>query len=997
MRYWVYQDSRILGPFDKEELRSVEGLHEASLVCTQGQSGTQEMDWVALESVEDLSSVFGASAEVAQQTASAAGSFDQFSNEAHASVDNIGASENWMESIQKDPRLSDLWGGMPEGVGPEKNWELHQGSDLDSRLTEMQAKLDANERRQNEILDRLGEKDRELVEKNKMIADLRAKLGGGGAETFEATTSPSVPEAVAPSVSEAATPPAPEIVPFGDDLEVPEQVSRHEPVESGDAVSDAPLAEPPAGDIDAPLILDEPEMPNIVETPEPEAEESAPISEEASAFPTFDDAPALDAAPGVEETVAPALDAAPALEEGVGGALDAVPGLDAFPTMDEPVAQAPAVDEFGIPEATPLKSVSEMPSVEEFTPPTPDETGDIGVGVALGAAGVALGAAAALGAQEAPPLDAPPLDAPPLDAPPLDAPPLDAPPLDAPPLDAPPLDASPLDAPPLGAPSLDAPPLEEGGDLPPMPAFGDAPALDEGAPPLEPPPLEDALGPAVGGDAPTLTMPSSTPETIDLSAPVGMAVSAEDTVPPAGDDPFAAPKTMMMGGAPTPAPADGADPGAGFNLTPPPMPVASDAGGDLVGGMPPGMEGPPGSTPMPIALGEGEAPMGTPPPTPMPSMGQPDLPQTVMQGLGVSGMPTPMPTQNPTPAPASGFQDMMGGQGAPTPLPSIPGAQTPQAGAPPTMAPVAATPMPMATQPGDAPLAAPPGAGAPKQSTADKLKAKMGKLGGKKFLIGLVVAVLVLAGLLFMFLRNPKDVVKMAEMGPEQKTRGSFDVDSTDMGPGGVPGGGKSSPLDQPPQETQMAQQAPSQGIPQRPQQTALQPAPQQQPQAAPPQAPPPQQAAPTPPPAAPKRRAFIQDQRIEAIEFVKGYRISGGKEVVAQRLQYYFLGGDNLPEWQAGALEKNKWIVEYHVFKGRGGGKRKKPTVTYRFEVDLAGKNVKGLNARARTLLGSSGSRKRASSRRRSSSSRQAPLPSEDQLDGSRKGRTTGFNNPGE
>ncbi len=954
MRYWVYQDSRILGPFGKEELRSVEGLDQASLVCPDNNTGTRELDWVPLENIEDLSSVFGPAKETQQQTAIAAGNFDEFSQQAHASLEKIGSGENWMEAIQRDPRLSDLWGAMPEDIGPEKNWELQQNSAFENRFTELQEKLDVQERRQNEILDRLGEKDRQLEEKDRTIAQLRAQLGGAEVAPPPPPSSTTVESRVASG--------APEMVPFGDDLDVPEPVSRFEPVESGDAVSDGPLMEP--DNMDAPgaptayVAPEENAFPSMDDTVSEPPIDAAPAMDSALGLeqapalgtaPELESVPALDAVPGLE--AAPALDAVPGLDEAP--ALDAIAGMEAFPSLDEPGAEAisesAAVDEFGVPEATPLKSVSEMPSVEEFLPPTPDEATDL-----------------------APPdLEMPPLEAP-----------SDFPTLDVPPLDAPPLDVSGLEVP----PPLDAPPLEGGNDGPPMPIFD--------APPLEPPPLSEALGPPAGaGEALPLTMPSATPETIDLSAPAGEAVAPDNVAPPPGDDPFAAPKTMMMGGMPTPA----LSAGPGLNLTPPPAPM-DVGGGDLVGGMPPGMEGPPGSTPMPIPLDEGNA-SGTPQLTPMPSMGQPDLPQTVMQGLGVSGMPTPMPMENPTPAPglASAFQDITGGQGAPTPLPAIPGAELPAGGSPPTMMPLGVTPIPGAA-PSDAGSLEVQSDAAPKQSTADKLKAQVGKLGGKKFLIGLVVAVLVLAGLLFMFLRNPKDVVKMAEMGPEKQTQGSFDVDSTENGPGGPAAMQKSSPLDQAPQQA-----APQEVFPQAPPQPQQQQAPPQQ-QVQQQQAPPqeqqaPQQQAPpqAPPQEAAPRRAFISDQRIDAIEFVKGYKIGGGKTVVAQRLQYYFLGGDNIPEWTAGAIEKNKWFVEYHVFKGRGGGRRKKPTVTYRFEVDLAAKTVKGLNGRARTLLGNSGSRKRSPSRRRSSSSRQAPLPSEDQLEGSRSSQAGSFNNPGE
>ena len=54
MRYWVYQASRILGPFTREDIASVPGITEGSRVCGEGASGAKEADWQPLESVPEL-------------------------------------------------------------------------------------------------------------------------------------------------------------------------------------------------------------------------------------------------------------------------------------------------------------------------------------------------------------------------------------------------------------------------------------------------------------------------------------------------------------------------------------------------------------------------------------------------------------------------------------------------------------------------------------------------------------------------------------------------------------------------------------------------------------------------------------------------------------------------------------------------------------------------------------------------------------------------------
>ncbi|TBR24658.1 hypothetical protein EPO15_03665 [bacterium] len=350
-------------------------------------------------------------------------------------------------------------------------------------------------------------------------------------------------------------------------------------------------------------------------------------------------------------------------------------------------------------------------------------------------------------------------------------------------------------------------------------------------------------------------------------------------------------------------------------------------------------------TPSPTGLGP--SPFGsTPEPiplgdpgsmsTPMPTMGQPDLPQTVMQGLGVGGQATPFPF------------------GQQTPLPRLPGQQTS-----PFDAPITAAPRPLESSPGMPPAVPPTGAAGAKLSVMARVK---DLFRSKKFVIVLGTSGLALAVILAMFLRNPKQLAKTVDMAPDHKAQGSFEEN------GPAPRTSAPSPF----------QKAPA--------------------AEAPPAAP--EQPAPAPKPAAPaaKGKDYVSDGSVRAIEFVKNYKLDEARGTIGAYLQYAFLGPDTMPGWQAGAIEKDVWFVQYNVFKGAPGGRGAKPTYSFRFEVDLAKRTVKGVNPSAVEMLnpGGGGEKPKRKTRRRApAGDSQEPLPGDDDLDGAPSGGA-GFNNPG-
>ncbi|HBL17654.1 MAG TPA: hypothetical protein DD417_13130 [Elusimicrobia bacterium] len=986
MHYWIYQDSRILGPFAREDVLSVPGVGQGSLVCEGSATGAADQDWKPLDSVPELSGLLGSRAGASAVMPSEFDSFGQFQETAHALLDNIGRSDEYPSAVLQDPQFSALWGGLGGDPGGGI-WDRHRVSDLETSVFDLKSQLEEQVKRQDEMLEKLSEKQKLIEEKEQLLAErekeaelLRGRLRDAVVQPLGGTApadgvselrariaqlesrqgSPAAPTdpitgllariAQLEARGAAPLPPADPVAELSSrlaDLEARARGGAAQPRPAGRPAARAPASRPPP----PPPAAFQEETPPWTSSPDlgelPPPAESAP----------------RDGAPWGSAAAAPAF-----LEEAA-----AAPSVPDF----KPV---PLSEDLGLP---PMRARTEDVPQFEAPPPLAEESG---------------AAPSAEASWTPPPVEESP-------APTAVAPVAAAP---APALDDGVPEATPLRSVSEMPPAMEfSPPSPETAEpwSPPPPAEAEAtPAADTlQPPPVEdpgawgaPPPMEAAFqSPEEAGPALQLQAPPSGEETSALSGTASpwpppervaepmFAAPPEEAAPPPLPEPSAypqePPQTMLMGSTPTPVPG-----GDMLSLSPPQggfpqQGLGTSSDGDLLQAFP--GQAP---TPMPIPLSDGTQ-GGWPSATPMPTMGQPDLPQSVMQGLGISSQATPMPgsltmpgaTPVPgfsTPRPITGnFDDIL--RGGATPMPGA------------TPAPTAAAPEPTGL----------------KQ-----------RLQSKKFLIGLGLSLLVLVLLLIFFLRNPKQVVQMVDMAPKQTKDDGFSVDNVPGFPPKGAAGGPSGPAGASPAGNNPFSKPPAD--------PAAAP---QQPAAAQTGA-----SAAQRPPAQPQTsgRDFIQDQSIEAMEMVKNYQLDKSRGSIAKMLEYYFLGSDHSPEWSAGALEANVWVVEYHVFKGGPGVRAKKPTATYQFEVDLVKKTVIGRNESAQSLI--SGRAEQTTGRRRASiqqeveeemssqktprraaparpraqprrptAPEQAPLPNEDELETSDYTPPAGggFNNPGD
>ena len=61
MKYWVYQESQVRGPFDRAQIRDIKGFAEDTLVCPEGRKGTDMGDWQRAGTLPELATLFGRS------------------------------------------------------------------------------------------------------------------------------------------------------------------------------------------------------------------------------------------------------------------------------------------------------------------------------------------------------------------------------------------------------------------------------------------------------------------------------------------------------------------------------------------------------------------------------------------------------------------------------------------------------------------------------------------------------------------------------------------------------------------------------------------------------------------------------------------------------------------------------------------------------------------------------------------------------------------------
>ncbi|MBI3554496.1 MAG: hypothetical protein HY077_18535 [Elusimicrobia bacterium] len=141
MKYWMFQNNQVKGPYEPDDLSQLPGFSAESLVCSEGRKGTNMGDWQRASMVPELSVSLLKASQLAVAGKPQAG---------------------YLSGLPPEPTLKDLaqLGSLQEKV-----------SLLDGTVNQLQESLRL---RENELLSL----HRELEEKNRQAQELASKLGG---------------------------------------------------------------------------------------------------------------------------------------------------------------------------------------------------------------------------------------------------------------------------------------------------------------------------------------------------------------------------------------------------------------------------------------------------------------------------------------------------------------------------------------------------------------------------------------------------------------------------------------------------------------------------------------------------------------------------------------------------------------------------------------------------------------------------------------------------
>lgn len=168
MRYWIYKDSQIIGPYAQEELSGLEGLCPDTLVCRED-AAAQGDSWTALEAVAELAELclVLTTASAGSLTASAAPRGEGLGGE------SLGLAPYWDRFLSSPKEKSVARAGRPD----------FRVRELTAQIEGLLARIGELENQQDQLLAQLGEKRRkeselvpQLAEKDRLVGTLHAKV-----------------------------------------------------------------------------------------------------------------------------------------------------------------------------------------------------------------------------------------------------------------------------------------------------------------------------------------------------------------------------------------------------------------------------------------------------------------------------------------------------------------------------------------------------------------------------------------------------------------------------------------------------------------------------------------------------------------------------------------------------------------------------------------------------------------------------------------------------
>lgn len=191
MRYWLYSEGNILGPYSPAELLSVPAFAQTSLVCPETATGNDPGDWRSADQVAEIgdSLSVGVGGIVPSGAGSLAGTYELetgFSSAVPSHYDAGTDQPHGYESLLNT--IDNILGAYKEAETPSAQpKDAEPDSSLmdrfDIRLSKIQEELEAARWEKNLLLERLRSRDREEQKNKERIMELEEKLRNASEKT----------------------------------------------------------------------------------------------------------------------------------------------------------------------------------------------------------------------------------------------------------------------------------------------------------------------------------------------------------------------------------------------------------------------------------------------------------------------------------------------------------------------------------------------------------------------------------------------------------------------------------------------------------------------------------------------------------------------------------------------------------------------------------------------------------------------------------------------
>ena len=209
-KYWVYKDSRILGPFDKDAFAGLPGVDSTTLVSAGDSAASGEGGWLPAGEIAELTGValdIGVSWPHDELSVTY-GLLDKLQIEAAGLIDDDdfpGAAEDLFQDADQKKNFADLLNPRPAAAEAELRRSKDRVSELTVQLEMLYKRVSELESSQTDLMHRLAEKEVAL----RLPPPMPVAAPPAAAPPAVAPPAAAPPVAVAPvAAAPAAAPPA---------------------------------------------------------------------------------------------------------------------------------------------------------------------------------------------------------------------------------------------------------------------------------------------------------------------------------------------------------------------------------------------------------------------------------------------------------------------------------------------------------------------------------------------------------------------------------------------------------------------------------------------------------------------------------------------------------------------------------------------------------------------------------------------------------------------